>query len=203
MARFSVGITGGLASGKSTLASWFADAGCAVLDADEVVAELYAPGGAGTAEVERQFGPGFLTAEGAVDRPRLAGRVFGDQQALATLESAVHPLVRDRVREWLDEQDGLAVVEATLILESGLASELDLVIAVSAEETLRSAWAMNRGMSPQQVEARLAAQSDDAFREAGADVVIRNNSTLEDFRRRANDLIETLLQKTADGEDEE
>lgn len=202
MARFSVGITGGLASGKSTLASWFADAGCAVLDADEVVADLYAPGGAGTAEVERQFGPGFLTAEGAVNRPRLAGRVFGDQQALATLESAVHPLVRDRVRAWLDEREGLAVVEATLILESGLASELDLVIAVSAEETLRSAWAMNRGMSPQQVEARLATQSDDAFREAGADVVIRNNSTLEDFRRRADDLIQTLLQKTANGEDE-
>lgn len=201
MATFSVGITGGLASGKSTLASWFAEAGCAVLDADEVVADLYRPGEAGAAAVEELFGPGFLTAKGAVDREKVAGRVFGDQQALATLESAVHPLVRDRVREWLDEQDGLAAVEATLMLESRLAEELDLVVAVSSEEVLRSQRAVNRGLSARQVESRLAAQSDDAYREAGADVVIRNNGTLEDFRRRAHELIETLQQRTAETSD--
>lgn len=197
MAGFSVGITGGLASGKSTLTGWFKDAGCAVLDADQVVANLYRPGEAGAAAVQELFGPGFLKPDGSVDRDKVAGRVFGDSQARAKLEAAVHPLVRERVRRWLQDQQGLTVVEATLLIESGLASDLDLVVVVSAEETLRAQRAAKRGLSPHQVEARLAAQSDDAYREAAADVVIRNNAGLEEFEQRARELIATLKQRGA------
>ncbi len=200
MAAFTVGITGGLASGKSTLAGWFEEAGCAVLDADQVVADLYRPGRPGAAAVAEQLGPGFLREDGSVDRDKVAARVFSDRPALVRLEEVIHPLVQEHVREWVDAQPGLAVVEATLMLESGLARELDLVIAVSAEETLRSMRAASRGLSMQQVESRLASQNDDAFREASADVVIRNNGSLEDFRRRADELIASLKQRALDAD---
>ena len=200
MATLTIGLTGGLASGKSTLAAWFAEAGCSVLDADEVVADLYRPGEPGAVAVAEQLGPGFLRQDGSVDRDKVAARVFSDRPALVRLEEVIHPLVRDHVRGWMETQPGLAVVEATLMLESGLAAELDLVIAVSAEETLRSMRAASRGLTMQQVESRLAAQNDDAFREASADVVIRNNGSLDDFRRRADELIASLQQRVVDAD---
>jgi len=102
MTAFRVGLTGGLASGKSTVASWLREAGFQVIDADRLVAELYRPGGAGAAAVRRLFGDALLTPEGGVDHAALAARVFADPAARHALEQAIHPLVRRRFEEIAD-----------------------------------------------------------------------------------------------------
>ena len=94
MPAFRIGLTGGLASGKSTVAKRLAEAGFQVVDADEIVAELYAPGQPGARAVAAMFGANYLDKGGAVDKPRLARLVFADDAARATLEAAIHPLVR-------------------------------------------------------------------------------------------------------------
>ena len=94
-----VGLTGGLASGKSTVSQWLRDAGFEVIDADRLVAELYQPGGEGAAAVRALFGPDMLDERGAVDHAKVAARVFSDPAARASLEAAIHPLVRKRFEE--------------------------------------------------------------------------------------------------------
>jgi dephospho-CoA kinase len=96
---YRVGLTGGLASGKSTVAGWLRDAGFQVIDADRLVADLYRPGAAGAAAVSRLFGGAVLTPEGGVDHAALAARVFADAAARQALEQAIHPLVRRRFEE--------------------------------------------------------------------------------------------------------
>ena len=94
MSRFLVGLTGGIAAGKSTVADLLREAGLTVVDADLVVAELYQPGGAGAAAVRELFGDDYLTPDGGVDHQRLASAVFADPEARRRLEARVHPLVR-------------------------------------------------------------------------------------------------------------
>ncbi len=190
--RYLVGLTGGLASGKSTVARWLREAGFLVVDADRVVAELYAPGGDGAAAVERLFGAGYLTADGAVDRPRVAARVFADPEARRRLEAAVHPLVRRRFREIAGDADGVVVYEATLLVESGHCESFDLVVSVEAAAERRLAWAVARGMDEAAARARLAAQGDGGARRARADRILANDGTLEDLRRAAAGLIDEL-----------
>jgi len=187
-----VGLTGGLASGKSTLAGWLREAGFLVVDADRVVAELYAPGGDGAAAVERLFGDRYLTADGAVDRPQLAARVFADPAARRRLEAAVHPLVRRRFREIAGAATGVVAYEATLLVESGHSEHFDLVVSVEAPEERRLGWAVARGMDEAAARARLAAQGDGGARRARADRILDNDGTLDDLRRKADQLIDEL-----------
>ena len=98
MKSVRVGLTGGLASGKSTVAGLLARAGFQVVDADEIVARLYRPGGEGARAVAQAFGPGFLDSEGAVDKPKIAQLVFADEPARKRLEAEIHPLVRSGFR---------------------------------------------------------------------------------------------------------
>ena len=98
MPPYRIGLTGGLASGKSTVAKLLAEAGFQVVDADEIVAELYAPGQPGARAVAEKFGANYLDRGGAVDKPRLARLVFSDDAARGTLEAAIHPLVRASFR---------------------------------------------------------------------------------------------------------
>ncbi len=192
MTRLLVGLTGGLASGKSTVAGWFEDAGFLVVDADRVVADLYAPGGRGAATVSKLFGPDVLDADGAVDRPKVAERVFSDDQARRQLEQALHPLVRQRFAEISQQAEGVVVYEATLLVESGHSQNFDLVVSIEAPEDQRLAWAVARGMDEAQASARLAAQGDGAGRRAGADRIIQNDGTLEDLRQAIDELIDDL-----------
>ena len=195
--RYLVGLTGGLASGKSTVAEWLRQAGFLVVDADRVVAELYAPGGRGAAAVRRLFGGGYLTAAGAVDRPQLAERVFADPEARRRLEAAVHPLVRERFREIAGAASGVVVYEATLLVESGHSEHFDLVVSVEAPGEKRLRWAVARGMDEAAARERLAAQGDGAARRAGADRILANDGTLADLRRAVDELIEELRQSAA------
>ncbi len=187
-----VGLTGGLASGKSTVARRLGEAGFLVVDADRVVADLYAPGARGSEVVGDLLGPEALTEEGAVDRAKVAERIFSDHQVRRRLEQAIHPLVRRRFAEICRQAEGVVVYEATLLVESGHAESFDLVLSVEAPETRRLAWAVARGMHEAQAKARLAAQGDGARRRAGADRIISNDGTLDDLRRSADELIGEL-----------
>lgn len=195
MSRFLVGLTGGLASGKSTVAGWLADAGFRVLDADRIVAQLYAPGGRGTAAVRELFGDRALTADGAVDRPRLAKVVFADRAARERLEAAIHPLVKARFREIAAAAEGVLVYEATLLVEAGRAPEFDLVISVEAPPEARLERAVARGMDEAAARARLRAQGDGEVRRHGADRILTNDGTLEDLRAKVDDLVAELRAK--------
>ncbi len=189
---FLVGLTGGLASGKSTVARWLDEAGFLVVDADRVVADLYAPGGRGAAAVRELFGPEVLDAEGGVDRPTVAERVFSDAEARRRLEQAIHPLVRQRFAEISSQAEGVVVYEATLLVESGHAENFDLVVSIEAPEERRLDWAVARGMDEAQAAARLAAQGDGARRRDGADRIIGNDGTLDDLRRAVDELTAML-----------
>lgn len=194
-----VGLTGGLASGKSTVAKRLGERGIPVLDADRVVHSLYAPGGAGSRAVAGLFGPGVLAPDGSVDRPSVARLVFGDPAAVARLNAAVHPLVHAEEARWFEALEAagrrLGVVEATLLLESGGRSLYDLVVVVSAPAELRLARASRRDpeRSEAELRARMAAQLPDAEREKAADVVLANDGGPEELLAKADALADGLL----------
>lgn len=198
MGTVRVGLTGGLASGKSTVARWLAEAGLTVVDADRLVAELYEPGGRGTAVVEELFGREALTVEGAVDRPAVARKVFSDGEARRRLEAAVHPLVRRRFAELAAEVPGAAVLEATLLVEAGYGPDFDLVVSVEADEETRLARAVARGLDPGEARARLAAQGDGAARRAAAHVLLTNDGTLDELRGQVTALLATIRRLEAE-----
>lgn len=192
MARYLVGITGGMASGKSTVVRWLGEAGFLVFDADRIVAELYAPGGRGAAAVRDLFGESVLQDDGSVDHPTVAGIVFADPDARKDLEAAIHPLVHQRFAELAAAADGVVVYEATLMVESGGHRAFDLVISVEAPVEQRLAWAVERGMDEAAARARLEAQGDGAERRAGAHRTLENDGTLEDLRAKVDALIVEL-----------
>jgi dephospho-CoA kinase len=176
-----VGLTGGLASGKTAVARLLEARGVPVLDADREVHRLYRPGAAGTTVVARLFGDGVLASDGGVDRAALSRQVFADAGALARLNAAVHPLVRAAVEDWVGGLAGsadpppVAVVEAALLVESEGRGAYDLLVVVWCPAWQQLARAVARGMSEERARAVLAAQlSIDAMR-AAADVVIDNS----------------------------
>ena len=184
-----IGLTGGLASGKSTVAGWLAEAGFLVIDADRLVAELYQAGGEGARLVADLFGPDYVDASGAVDRARLGERVFADPEARKSLEAAVHPLVRRRFAEIALAADRPVVLEATLLVEAGYAPDFDLVVTVEADPAVRLARAVARGLDPVQARARLEAQGSGEARRQAAHRILANDGSLADLRRQVDALI--------------
>ena len=196
MSRFLLGLTGGMASGKSTVARWLDEAGFLVVDADRVVAELYAPGGRGAPAVAELFGPSALRPDGAVDHAAVAKIVFADAAARRRLEAAIHPLVHQRFQEIASQAQGVVVYEATLLVESGGSRFFDLVVSIEADPSRRLQWAIERGMDAAAAKARLAAQGDGEVRRQGVHRVLHNDGSLDDLRRQIDDLIAELRQKT-------
>jgi dephospho-CoA kinase len=192
MSAYTVGLTGGLASGKSTVAGWLRGTGFQVVDADRLVAELYAPGQPGARAVADLFGPDCLDEEGRVDHARVAARIFADPRARRRLEAAVHPLVRQRFAEVAARAAGVVVLEATLLVESGHAADFDLVVTVEAPEETRLRRALARGLPETEARARLAAQGDASARRAAADRVLDNGGDLDHLRRQVDALIAEL-----------
>ena len=135
------------------------------------------------------FGDEMLTEDGAVDHAALAERVFGDGPARARLEEVIHPLVRERFAELAARAGGVAVLEATLLVEAGYAADFDLVVTVEAAREQRLERAIARGLERAQVEARMAAQGDGAARRAAAHRVIPNDGDLADLRAEVDRLI--------------
>jgi len=189
MHRLTVGLTGGLASGKSTVANWLSEAGFRVVDADRLVAEMYQRGGAGVAVVRDLLGADFIDKSGAVDRAKVAARVFTNPKELRALECAIHPLVRRRFEEIVADAQGVVVLEATLLIEAGYAPGFDLIVTVEADAETRLRRAMARGLDEASARARLMAQGDGNLRRKGAHRIIDNSGDFAHLRRQADELI--------------
>ncbi len=198
MSALRVGLTGGLASGKSTVARWLRDEGFEVVDADRLVAELYQPGGAGAAAVRTLCGPVMLDERGGVDHAKVAARVFRDPQARLALEAAVHPLVRRRFVEIAGKAQGVIVLEATLLVEAGYVPGFDLVVTVEAPCELRLQRAVARGMDEAAARARLLAQGDGEERRVAAHRILDNSGDTEHLRRQVDELVEELRRLAAE-----
>ncbi|HEY0513420.1 MAG TPA: dephospho-CoA kinase [Thermoanaerobaculia bacterium] len=193
-----IGLTGGLGSGKSTVAGWLRDAGFEVIDADRIVVELYQPGGEGAAAVRDLFGPEMLDERGAVDHAKVAARVFQDAKSRAALEAAIHPLVRKRFQELTANAQGVVVLEATLLVEAGYAPGFQLIVSVEAPCELRLERAVARGMNEDSARARLLAQGDGEGRREAAHRMIDNSGDLEHLRRQVDELIGELKRLAAE-----
>ena len=192
-----VGLTGGLAGGKSTVAGWLRDAGITVIDADRLVADLYRPGGEGVEAVRSLLGSEMIDAEGGVDRAKVAARVFADHEARRNLEKAVHPMVRRRFEEIAERSEGVVVLEATLLVEAGYGPLFDFIVTVEADAEARLRRAMARGMDEASARARLVAQGDGEERKNAAHRVIDNCRDLSSLRRQVDELIEELSRMAA------
>jgi dephospho-CoA kinase len=179
----TIGLTGGIGSGKSTVAALLAERGAQVVDADRIAREVVEPGTPGLAAVAAQFGPGVLTGDGALDRPALAAVVFGDPAARARLDAVVHPLVRARAAELVAAAppDAVVVQDVPLLVESGQAGSFDLVLVVETAVETRVARLVRRGLTAEDARARIAAQATDAQRRAVADVVLHNDGDQADL----------------------
>lgn len=179
-----VGLTGGLASGKSTVAVMLGRRGVPVFDADAVVHRLYRAGEAGAVAVAETFGPDTLADDGSVDRQALARRVVGEDAALERLNELIHPLVRAAVALWLDELDPqppVAVVEAALLVETGSYRNYDVLVVVWCEPEQQLRRAVDRGMDQDQARGLLEAQLGLDDKRAVADLVIDNSGTQEEL----------------------
>ena len=181
-----IGITGGIASGKSTVDGMLLDLGAApVIDADRTVHDLYRRDPEVRATVVGAFGAGILAADGAIDRKALGAIVFGDPAALRRLEGIIHPAVRQTIRRQLDAlpDDAVAVVDAVKLLEGELGALAHTVWWVTATPEQQLQRLRDRGMGESQARARLAAQpSLDAWR-SRVDLLIDNSGRMEDTRR--------------------
>jgi len=185
------GLTGNIGSGKSTVAAMLREAGIPVLDADRISREVTEPGGRAYDAVVRAFGREILRDEGSIDRKRLGEIVFADPGSRERLERITHPAIFEAMKEAIAgfEREGhrAAVVEATLIHESGRKGLFESVISVTCDpETAISRLAARDGMSRSQVEARLRAQMDAARKAGASDYVIDNSGDLEVTRRQVD-----------------
>ncbi|HEX6903593.1 MAG TPA: dephospho-CoA kinase [Thermoanaerobaculia bacterium] len=187
-----VGLTGGLASGKSTVARWLGEAGFQVVDADRLVAELYQPGGAGTEAVKKIFGPEVLDERGGVVHAKVADRVFRDPEARRKLEAAIHPLVRESFGRLAADAKEVIVLEATLLVEAGFTPEFDLVVTVDAPCEVRLQRAIQRGMSEESARARLLAQGDGEERREASHRILDNSGDEKYLRHQVDELIGEL-----------
>lgn len=178
-----VGLTGGLAAGKSTIARRLAELGAVVIDADQLAREVLAPGTPGLAAVARRFGPGVLAPDSSLDRGALAAIVFDDDDARRDLEAIVHPAVgaafeAAAAEVFAREPDAVVVHDIPLLVENGLGERYDVVVIAHAPRAVRLERAIERGLSEDAARRRMAAQASDAERLAAADVVIDTSGTL-------------------------
>lgn len=180
-----VGLTGGLASGKSSVARLLSEKGVPVIDADVVVHDLYSPGGKGAEAVARIFGSGVLDPQGGVDRGKLSGRVLRDPEMRLALERAIHPLVRHEFARWLDSLDDapVAVVEAALLVETGSYRQYDLLMVVTCSIDQQLSRAVDRGVPEDKARHLIEAQLPLDAKCALADVVVDNGGATEDLER--------------------
>jgi dephospho-CoA kinase len=190
-----VGLTGGIATGKTTVAAMLRELGCRLLEADKIAHSMIEPGGAAYDDVVREFGRGILTAEGFVDRPKLGAMVFADPKLLARLNAIVHPPVleeQSRQLTAIEQRDpyAIAVVEAALLIEAGFDKKLEFLVVTwcTPEQQLArltqqdAARGTRRGLTIEQARQRIAAQMPVEEKRRRADDVIDCSGTLEHTR---------------------
>ncbi len=195
-----VGLTGGIASGKSVVSARLAEHGAVVVDADLLAREVVEPGTDGLAEIERQFGTSVISPDGSLDRGALGAIVFADGEKRAALNAITHPAIWRRARELFDsaaaaDPDAVVVYDVPLLAEaaSGRPMSFDRIVVVQADADTRIDRLVRlRGMSHEDAETRLGSQASDEQRLAMADVVIDSNGTLAHTLEQADALWEEL-----------
>jgi len=186
-----VGLTGGIGSGKSTVAGMLSERGAVVLDSDVLAREAVEPGTSGFDAVVARFGDGVLRPDGSLDRHALASIVFADDAARADLEAIVHPAVRRAIAEAVAAHahtDDVVVVDSPLLIETGAHEGFPLVVVVTASADARVARLVERGMDEADVGARMAAQMPLEEKVALADLVVENDGTPAELEERVDRL---------------
>lgn len=198
---YLIGLTGGIASGKTVVARRLADHGAVHIDADELSRLVVEPGEPALEEIAREFGPGtdgsgVIDADGRLDRAALAAVIFVDPERRAALNAIVHPAVKARAREIMDaaaaaDPDAVVVYDVPLLIEAGVDAEhaFDLVVVVNASTETRIRRLVElRGLTREEALHRLGSQASDTERLAIADVVIDSNGTIDETLRQADAL---------------
>lgn len=192
-----VGLTGGLASGKSTVAAFLKELGAAVFDADAIVSDLYGPGAPGAAAARDLFGREALDPRGAVDRARVARLVFTDPERRKQLEERIHPLVRAEIARRFEAAEragaSVAVVEASQLLEAGSEGQHDRVLLVVAPEEERLRRWERAGGSREDARRRMTAQIEPEAARLRADDLLVNDGTPEELRQKVEALYRRWL----------
>ncbi len=202
-----VGLTGGIGSGKSTVARLLAERGAVVVDADQVAREIVEPGEPALVEIADRFGPEVIAEDGTLDRATVAATVFADPEARRDLEAITHPRIADRIAMRIaaaqadEEADGrsrIVVVDHPLLVESGAAASYPTVIVVVAPEQVRIRRLVeHRGMDEADARARLATQADDDARRAVATHVVDNGGSLDDLVAQVDAIVADLRRDAA------
>lgn len=191
-------LTGGIASGKSTIAALLRDRGAIIVDADAIVRDVQSPGSPVLDAIVREFGSEVLTDDGALDRAALGSRVFGHPDRLAVLNSLVHPAVREESERRFHEArladpDAVVVYDVPLLAEARGGDQWDLVVVAHAPSDVRARRLVeNRGSSEEEARARIGSQASDEERLRLADVVIDTTGDMEDTRRQVDELWERI-----------
>lgn len=186
-----IGLTGGIASGKSVVASRLKERGAVLVDADALAREVVEPGTEGLQRIVAEFGDEVLGADGRLDRPKLGALVFGDPARLAALNGIVHPLVRSRAAAMVEAAavDAVVVQDIPLLVETGQGSAFHLVLVVDAPEDVRVQRMLDhRGMTREAAQSRMDAQASREDRLAAADAVLDNSGTLEQLVKQVDEL---------------
>lgn len=190
---FSVALTGGIGSGKSTVADILEELGALVIDSDLLAREVIERGTNGYDQVVARFGDSILR-DGEIDRSALGNIVFSDVAARKDLEGIIHPLVRERAEKIASRAgDRVVVNQIPLLFETKGSERFDFVISVEADEEIRKKRLRERGLKDYEINKRMAAQASDIQRASIADVVITNNGTIDDLTRKIEALWESEL----------
>lgn len=194
-----IALTGGIASGKSTIARRLAEHGAVIVDADQIVRDVQSPDSPVLAAIADEFGADVIAEDGALDRAALGERVFGDDAALARLNSIVHPAVRAEsarrfAAAFAADPDAVVVYDVPLLVEARVDDPWDLIVVADAPAELRIERLVElRGMSEDAARARVAAQVSDAERRAIADVVVDTSASIEDTERQVDQAWQVLV----------
>jgi len=189
-----VGLTGGIGSGKSTVAELFARLGALVVDADQLARMAIERGTDGFAEVLLRFGDDIIL-NGDIDRKKLAEIVFSDENARKELEAIIHPRVQALFAEAVADlsHEDILIYEIPLLVETGAAEKFDFIITVEAEIELRKQRLLKKGLYISQIEKRIASQATETARAAVADAIIRNDGDEDSLLRQVENLWESVL----------
>jgi dephospho-CoA kinase len=196
-----VGLTGGIASGKSTVSAMLAERGAEIIDADHIARQVVMPGTPAWCKIRDHFGPGVLYADGSIDRQALADLVFGDQAKLTVLNEITHPAIFARIADRLEaqhDQDVVVVLDAALLIEAGLADGVDVVIVTHSPREIQVERLAAKGMVARDATSRIAAQLEPEKRLARADIRIDNTGSLEELGRRVDEVWEELQRRLAE-----
>lgn len=202
---FVIGITGGIASGKSTLTEFLRPQAAAVIDADEIARDIIAPDAELFRMIVEKFGTGILDDKGVINRPELGKIIFGDDNSLAFINGLTHPPIIKRIQEGLKEledsvgPEDVVLLRVPLMVEKGLTGLADLCVVVTADEETRvRRMGKYRNLSETEARQRIRAQLTDNERVKCADIVVKNDGAPEDLKQAADKILEEVKRKVGE-----